>query len=104
MSYINRDALIKKLFPLDCVDKASYSINARSVYEAIKNAPTADVAEVRHGSWVLERTPDGKPYCFHCSICDQDFSHVDIRTAYAYCPNCGAKMNAEKALAERKKG
>lgn len=44
------------------------------------------------GEWILEKEPDGTPYCFHCSVCDGDFHHIGIRVATAYCPNCGAKM------------
>ena len=41
--YKDADALIKTIFPYDVVDKKSYSINAKAVYDAINNAPTADV-------------------------------------------------------------
>lgn len=58
--------------------------------------PAADVAPVRHGRWILEREPDGKPYCFHCSVCDDDFHYIGITVAYDYCPNCGAKMDGGK--------
>lgn len=44
------------------------------------------------GEWLLEREPNGKPYCFHCSVCDGDFHHIGIRVATKFCPNCGAKM------------
>lgn len=46
-----------------------------------------------HGKWLLEREPDGTPYCFHCSVCDADFHHVGVKSATDYCPNCGAKMD-----------
>lgn len=51
-----------------------------------------DAEPVRHGHWILEREPNGKPYCFHCSVCDYDFHHIGIKSATDYCPNCGAKM------------
>lgn len=41
--YIDADALIKKIFPYDIVDKKDYSINAKAVADAIDNIPTADV-------------------------------------------------------------
>ena len=41
--YIDADALIKTIFPCDVVDPKCYSINAKTIYEAIKKAPTADV-------------------------------------------------------------
>ena len=54
-----------------------------------------DVAQVVHGHWLLEREPSGKPYCFHCSVCDNDFHYIGITTGYDYCPLCGAKMDGE---------
>lgn len=50
------------------------------------------MAEV-HGRWILEREPNGKPYCFHCSVCDSDYHCIGIVVASDYCPNCGAKMD-----------
>lgn len=52
--------------------------------------------DVGHGEWLLEKEPDGTPYCFHCSVCDPDFSHIGIKSATDYCPNCGAEMNSVK--------
>ncbi len=62
----------------------------------IKNLPAADVCPEEHGKWLLEREPDGTPYCYHCSVCDDGFRHISITTAYAYCPFCGAKMDNER--------
>lgn len=59
----------------------------------VDNLPTIDAEPIRHGEWILEREPDGKPYCLHCSICDGDFRYIGIKTAYDFCPNCGAKMD-----------
>lgn len=61
----------------------------------LNSIPAANVAEVRHGRWILEREPDGTPYCFHCSVCDNDFHHIGIMTATDYCPNYGARMDKE---------
>ena len=61
----------------------------------LNSIPAANGAEVRHGRWILEREPDGTPYCFHCSVCDNDFHHIGIMTATDYCPNCGARMDEE---------
>lgn len=43
MRYIDADALIKKIFPYDVVDKKDYTINSKAVADAIANTPTADV-------------------------------------------------------------
>ena len=58
----------------------------------LREAPTIDVAPVRHGRWVsvshkLVRV---------CSVCNRDepykFADIDA-DVYDYCPNCGAKMD-----------
>lgn len=61
----------------------------------IKDSKTADVQPVKHGKWILEKQPDGAPYCFHCSVCDVDFRKIYIRTKYDYCPDCGARMDGD---------
>ena len=63
------------------------------VPDFLAECQTVDAEPVRHGKWILEREPDGTPYCFHCSVCDDDFRHTGIKTKYKYCPNCGAKMD-----------
>ena len=58
-------------------------------------APTADVAEVRHGKWeVWENHPTiyGKDTLYVCSECTAKYTDA---YAYNYCPHCGAKMDAE---------
>ena len=52
-----------------------------------------DWKPVMHGRWILEREPNGKPYCFHCSVCDSDYHCIGILEASDYCPHCGAKMD-----------
>ena len=65
----------------------------------IENAPTADVIEVRHGSWV-SATPSGG-YDFYCSYCKEfaiTYEDSNYREQYYltdYCPNCGAKMDGK---------
>lgn len=44
------------------------------------------------GRWILEREPNGKPYCIHCSICDSDFHNISHKTATKFCPDCGHRM------------
>ena len=67
------------------------------ITDEIKNSPWVEPEDfVRHGKWLLEREPTGKPYCFHCSACDSDFSRISIVSATPFCPWCGAKMDEEK--------
>lgn len=44
--YIEREALLKKIFPYNAADKKEYTINAYAVEKAIKEAPAADMVEV----------------------------------------------------------
>ena len=73
----------------------AFGHDAIEIMAEVHYMPAADVAEVKHGRWILEREPDGTPYCFHCSVCDNDFHHIGIMTAIDYCPNCGARMDKE---------
>lgn len=65
-----------------------------------KNAPAVDAEPVRHGRWIMR---GGR---FRCSECDAvalqkdeggtgGFSHEYVYVKSSYCPNCGAKMDAE---------
>jgi hypothetical protein len=60
----------------------------------IRSMPAIDTE--RHAHWILEKQPDGTPYCYHCSRCDSDFSRLGIKTAYDYCQYCGCKMDEVK--------
>ena len=44
--YIEREALISKIFQIGLIDDGRYTINAKAVKTAIDNAPAADVVEV----------------------------------------------------------
>ena len=67
-----------------------------TVDELIAKQPTVEAEPVRHGRWILERKPDGTPYCLHCSECDPDFVVICNRGATDYCPDCGAKMETDR--------
>ena len=61
---------------------------------AIKNIPSADVAEVKRGEWV-DGGVDGVGTCGieyrynKCSVCGYEYS---FPMKYNFCPNCGARM------------
>ena len=96
--YIDRE-VVKNAITADGYEHFSGCLSSSEIrllelmWDNVSEIPAEDVAEVRHGTWLLEREPDGKPYCFHCSVCDSDFHHIGIKTASDFCPNCGAKMD-----------
>ena len=70
------------------------------VCEQMKNIPTADVVEVKHGKWTYSRAEWGsndysKDVYYKCSICGKEYEEFDIDEAN-YCPHCGAKMEGVK--------
>ena len=62
----------------------------------MEDAPTADVAEVKHGHWfLLDECANAGVYCSECSkkVYREHYANQKIKSAY--CPNCGAKMDGE---------
>ena len=107
--YIEREALLKRLCNDDPANMEDY------YYNAIKEAPTADVVEVRHGEWVEDGYYDNPCVCSNCGAeanyisrfketFDYDWKKNLQPTGYEeykeyietpYCPNCGAKMDGK---------
>lgn len=58
----------------------------------LREAPTIDVAPVRHGRWVSVPHKLARV----CLVCNRDepykFADIDA-DVYDYCPSCGAKMD-----------
>ena len=57
--------------------------------EDFMQLPSADVAPVVHGRWILD---DPQYLLSHCSEC-HGFNSIGYK--WEYCPNCGAKMDGE---------
>ncbi len=57
--------------------------------EALSRVPAADVREVVRGKWIGDNRYFGFPN-WHCSRCKGEG-----RGDYNFCPNCGAKMEAD---------
>ena len=67
----------------------------------VEQTPAADVAEVRHGRWIEdERTYPGPGLKNNlCSVCGEIAGSwkegLEPGRKWAYCPNCGARMDKE---------
>ena len=57
----------------------------------INEVPTANVAPVVHGEWVVCGDGDNVPWM--CSHCGKTTAHKYKVMYGKYCPNCGAKMD-----------
>ena len=68
-------------------------ISLKDVIERIEDAPTANVAEVRHGHWKYVDGDLGYSD-LECSECRATTAFFDDER-FNYCPNCGAKMDGE---------
>lgn len=64
-----------------------------SVIDELENASEINAKPIIYAHWILEREPNGNPYCYHCSHCDSDFHNIGIKCASRYCPDCGATMS-----------
>lgn len=68
----------------------------------IDDAPTVDAIPVRPGKWIDTekfKCPWFRHHIFECSVCRNtlDMDGVNAGRGDAnYCPNCGAKMDAER--------
>lgn len=88
--YIERKALRDALYDADAITMSGVKI--------LNQFPSADVAPVRHGRWILGYvetgyfTPGGnRPWI--CSECEKVISWMLGEPLENYCPNCGAKMD-----------
>ena len=93
MRLIDADALVGEF---EWLKSAVYPCNRDEVEDAIqriKNAPTVDVVEVRHGKWV-GRCGSGQYDDYSCSLCGMyEEGTRNRRLLGNYCSNCGAKMD-----------
>ena len=77
--YIEREAALEIINSLNI---------ASALYAGRKiiNLPSADVAPVRHGRWIMHDDEFG--LTCECSAC-----HIETMGDGNYCPNCGCRMD-----------
>ena len=94
--YIEREAL-KEMFSSDNKPLET------AICSVIDAAPAADVAPVVHGEWILVGTNEHDYETSveeKCSLCGRYVYRYDTQPQDNFCPNCGAKMNAESEESE----
>ena len=110
MEFIDRDLLLK-----DINESVVFSVKsgvpsleirgANKIIDRIKNAPTADVAEVKHGYNKTSMHPVDEFWCSECGFCCADYTETkydeegdytySCECEFDYCPRCGAKIDKE---------
>ena len=110
--YIEREALVENLRELHKAEIRIYNwaksdterreriSGCIAVAECIvqaKEAPTADVVEVRHGEWVDKFNRNRMATQSFCSVCGErsGIGGIESNRHKPYCPNCGAKMDGK---------
>ena len=95
---ISRSALLEEFEWLRMTVGSGSVSDIDDAIERIKKAPAVDAEPVRHGYWIDMQEDDLTEGMWRCSACDSDM-YFDIMTPTEcgcyYCPNCGAKMDAE---------
>ena len=100
MKLIDADELLKKIEEISRYDDFDVLVvDWDDMIICIDNAPTIEAEPTRHGKWIKENIvltslpPKGR---WHCSGCGSIKVGYDESVLTPYCPNCGAKMDAEE--------
>ena len=104
MSYIKREAAMKVV--ADIMQDCKVSHKHRALNRNIKQIPTADVVEVRHGEWKDRYENKFANHYYECSLCGNPALDRTVNNELGnprqeqalspFCPNCGAKMDGER--------
>ncbi len=98
--YIDADKALKKIKELQETDPATvgkkqfaegFFCGLDEAEVVLLQAPTADVAEVKHGEWAW--IAGDSPMCTRCGKVFDTNDNADAGITWMYCPNCGAKMD-----------
>ena len=89
--YISRDSVLELTMVFDTY--LGNAVHAVPV-TAIRNIPSADVAEARHGKWrtvdIFSEKGYGERYYQH-----KECSTELYKSPYNFCPHCGADMRKD---------
>lgn len=95
--YIDADKLKEKLDSFVSMNETYTDYNCGyddcliAVQDTLADIPTADVVEVRHGYWDINRN------CSVCGVYKFEGLDADVWADWDidYCPHCGAKMDGK---------
>lgn len=85
--YICRELLKRAVHASDLENREKMAL-----LTCISSIPSAEVAPVRHGKWILEDACG--QYWRTCSECSE--LQMGQTPTFTYCPHCGAKMDVEE--------
>ena len=103
MQLTDKDALMKEAGKLWAKMPDGEEL-CKELIKAINHAPTIDAVPVVHGAWEEETVDTYQENAViadwqsaRCSVCKRYLTtpYMYYFTHYDYCPNCGAKMDAE---------
>lgn len=91
--YIEREAVLERLAKVDMDTyygfTAAVQFGVNHAIQCIKEAPAADVVEVRHGRW----KNGGNGLYDTCTACGKE---IYLAIPMNYCPECGALMGGKE--------
>lgn len=106
--YVSKETLLKAIEKMDRLDKETntqYEYDKEGYILLIKQAPTADVVEVKHGEWKDRYNNKYYNHLYECSVCGKEALYEcykneldqwkERQALTPICPYCGAKMDKE---------
>ena len=80
------------------IDNFPITVTIKDIKHILRELPSADVTEVKHGKWIYEERENSLLFWLNCSVCGWKSLDQSVGIVYHYCPNCGAKMGLEDQL------
>jgi len=81
------------------IEKSGCVNHEREIMDCIRYAPTVPAELVRHGRWEYREELQYFTIIemMDCSVCGEHQNPEQVE-AWAYCPNCGARMDLDPAM------
>ena len=87
----------RKCFVYEIGEVPCRACDVDDVLDDLECFETIDTVPVRHGEWKPFDLTYGRSI-YYCSVCEQatEVPMCMEKPMYAYCPNCGARMDGER--------